>query len=129
VSERGEPPLWLQAVQRFERAIGEPVEQFVRSDAYFDWLAQANKARARFQELADPILRDWLRLWNVPAASDVRALREQLGRVERRLEEVAKELEDRAEAEAGPKPAARRDASKRRADGTRPRRTPTKPAE
>jgi hypothetical protein len=45
----------------------------------------------------------WLHRFNMPAASDVRRLREQLGRVERQLNRVAKDLADREDAAAAPR--------------------------
>jgi hypothetical protein len=88
-------PLWLKLVLRFERAIGVPVESAVRSDAYFDLLAHANRTRARLTELTESWSREWLGLLNLPAGSDVRQLREQLARVERQLAELAKDVEQR----------------------------------
>jgi hypothetical protein len=86
-------PLWLQLILRFERAIGVPVESAVRSDAYFDLVAHANRTRARLTELTEGLTQEWLHLFNLPAASDVRRLREQLGRLERQLGELAKDLD------------------------------------
>ena len=88
-------PLWLQLILRFERAIGVPVESAVRSDTYFDLVAHANRTRARLTELTEGLTQEWLRLFNLPAGSEVRRLREQLARVERQLGELAKDLERR----------------------------------
>jgi hypothetical protein len=103
-SKREEPPFWLQAIQRFERAIGEPVETAVRSDAYFDFVAQANRARARLTRTFEELSEEWLHRFNLPAGSDVRRLREQLSRVERQLNQVAKNVADLEEAAAAPPP-------------------------
>lgn len=86
-------PLWLRLILRFERAIGVPVESAVRSDTYFDLVAHANRTRARLTEVAEGVTEDWLRLFNLPAGSDVRRLREQLARVERQLAALMKDLE------------------------------------
>jgi hypothetical protein len=86
-------PLWLQLILRFERAIGVPVESAVRSDKYFDLVAHANRTRARLMELTEGATKEWLHLFNLPAGSDVRRLREQLSRVERQLAELVKEQE------------------------------------
>src|SRR6266496_6475902 len=83
-SKNQQPSQWLELVQRFERAIGEPVEAWVRSDAYFDVMTHVNRARARFTKSFEETAEQWLHLWNLPAASDVRRLREQLGRLEDR---------------------------------------------
>jgi hypothetical protein len=87
-------PLWLQFVYRVERAIGTPLESALRSDAYFDLVTQANRAGARATHTFEELQRRWLQLFNLPAGSDLRAVREQLARVERRLSQLAKELED-----------------------------------
>jgi hypothetical protein len=85
-------PLWLQAVQRLERAIGEPVEAAVRSDTYFDLVAKTTRARATVKGVAEGASRKWLHLFNLPAGSDVRRMREQLTRVERRLSQLTEEV-------------------------------------
>jgi hypothetical protein len=90
-----EQPIWLQLVLRFERFIGVPVESAVHSDAYFDLLTHANRTRGRLTEIAQGVTEDWLHVFNIPASSDVKLLREQLGRVERQLGRLAKEMEDR----------------------------------
>jgi hypothetical protein len=95
-------PTWLKLVHRAERAVGSHVETFVTSDTYFDLVAQTTKARRRLFEATESLSREWLHLWNLPASSDVRRLREQLSRVERTLAEVAKEVGDRAENGARP---------------------------
>src|SRR5215831_16031192 len=96
-----EQPLWLRTVLRAERAMGAPVEAAVRSDTYFDLLAGVHRTGARLFGLAETMSQEWLHLWNLPAGSDVRRLREQLARVERRLGEIAKELEDRETSQNG----------------------------
>jgi hypothetical protein len=97
-------PIWLQLVNRFERALGERVETFVTSDGYFDLVAQATKTQRRFAQATESLSREWLHFWNLPASSDVRRLREQLSRVERTLAEVAKEVSERADDGARPEP-------------------------
>jgi hypothetical protein len=97
-------PTWLQLVLRLERALGDRVETFVTSDAYFDLVAEATRTRRRLMEATENLSREWLHFWNLPASSDVRRLREQLARVERTLAEVAKEVSDRADDGARPKP-------------------------
>jgi len=90
---------WVELIQKWERAIGEPVEQFVRSDAYFDAMTQVNRARAHLTRRFEGVWEEWLHLFNMPAATDVRRLREQLSRLERQVNRIAKELQDRDEEE------------------------------
>ena len=84
----------LRLVLDLERTIGKPIEEFVRSDTYFDLVAEANRARARLDGLYERFSEDWLHLFNLPANSDVRRLREQLSRLERQVNRLAKEMSD-----------------------------------
>ncbi len=88
-------PLWLQLVHRLERAAGKQVEAAVRTDTYFDLVTQATRARARLLRATETVTQEWLHLWNLPAGSDVRRLREQVARLERGMAELAKELSHR----------------------------------
>ena len=85
-------PLWLHAVLRLERAIGGPIEAAVHSDAYFDVVAQANRARARAIGAVEGVSRRGLHLLNLPAGTDIRRVREQLSRMERRMDALTDEL-------------------------------------
>jgi hypothetical protein len=95
-------PFWLEAVRRFERTVGVPVEKFVTSDAYFDLLPQLRRAQGQLEELAVGATEHWYRLLNLPSGSDVRQLREQLSRMERQVEKLTKQLADR-DAPAAPR--------------------------
>jgi hypothetical protein len=122
VSSNDAPPAWLEAIRRLERAVGVPIESAVRTDQYFDLVTQANRVRARATRTFEDLSEQWLHLFNVPAASEVRRLREQLSRVERQLNRVAKDLADRNEEQEAaarrPKP---RTNSKPRAADAKPR--------
>jgi hypothetical protein len=85
-------PLWLKAVYKVERAVGTRVEAAVRSDTYFDMVAESQRRQRQARALAEGISRRCLHLLNLPAGSDVRRLREQLGRMDRRLHSIQKEL-------------------------------------
>src|SRR3954470_6951796 len=94
-SPRDPTPLWLDAVRRFERAVGAPVERAVTSDTYFDLLPWLRRAQDQIAKSVADVTDDWYRMLNVPAGSDVRRMREQLGRMERQLEKLTKDLADR----------------------------------
>jgi hypothetical protein len=87
-----EKPSWLTLVQRLERAIGLPVEKAVRSDAYFDVLTQATRARKQLGETFETMSAEWLSFFNLPAGSEIRKLREQISRMERELEALSKSV-------------------------------------
>src|SRR5689334_15749647 len=101
--EKQEPPLWLDAVRKFERAIGDPIESFVTSEAYFDAMTRFKRAQAQVTGAVENVTNDVYRMFNIPAGSDVRKLREQLSRMERRLEAMSKELAKRDAESAKPK--------------------------
>jgi hypothetical protein len=85
-------PLWLRAVHRLERAVGEPVEAAVRSDTYFDAVTTINRTRRKTIGLVEGLSRRALHTVNLPAGSDVRRMREQLSRMERRLNQLSEEV-------------------------------------
>ena len=94
-------PLWLKLVLRVERAVGGPVESAVRSDTYFDVVAELNRGSRRLTGAVEGVSRRGLHLLNLPAGTDIRRLREQLARMDRRLLQISKELEqlERGDAE------------------------------
>jgi hypothetical protein len=104
-------PRWLEAIRRFERLIGVPVEHLVTSDAYFDALPKLRRVQAQMAETVAGFTDDWYRLFNLPAGSDVRRMRQQLSRMERQLEKLTKELADREDRPKPKLPAGRRKAS------------------
>jgi hypothetical protein len=87
------PSLWLKAVHRLERAVGERVEAAVHSDTYFDFVTVAQRQQREAKALAESVSRRCLHLLNLPAGSAVRRVREQVARMDRRLAQIAKELE------------------------------------
>jgi hypothetical protein len=122
MTRKQEGPLWLDVVHRLERAIGGPVESAVRSDTYFDLMAHAKRAGTRLTGFAESVSEEWLHLFNLPASSDVRKLREQVARMERELAQMAKELAERGADGEQAKPAR----SDRRSAASGPARTRSK---
>ena len=84
---------WLKLVLRLERAIAAPVEAAVHSDAYFDVVAELNRGTRRLTDAAESVSKRGLHLLNLPAGTDIRRVREQLARMDRRLVQMSKELE------------------------------------
>jgi hypothetical protein len=87
-------PFWLKLVLRLERAVGGPVESAVHSDAYFDAVAELNRAQRRLTDAVESVSKRGLHLLNLPAGTDIRRVREQLARMDRRLVQISKELEE-----------------------------------
>jgi hypothetical protein len=89
-----EKPLWLKAVLRVERVVGGPVETVVRSEAYFETVAKVTKARRKAINLVEGVSKRGLHMANLPAGTDVRRMREQLSRLERRLDQLSYDVAD-----------------------------------
>jgi len=87
-------PLWLRVVLRLERAIGEPIESAVRSDTYFDVVSKTTRVRRTVVGTAEGVSRRCLHLLNLPAGSDIRSMRQQLARMERRLNRLSDEVSE-----------------------------------
>jgi hypothetical protein len=92
-------PLWLRVVLRVERAVGEPIEAAVRSETYFDLVSTTTRMRRKVEGTAEGVSRRCLHLLNLPAGSDIRRLRQQLARMERRLNELSHDIADLDESE------------------------------
>ena len=94
-------PLWLKLVLRGERMIGARVESAVHSDVYFDLVAELSRVKAMATGKVEGVSKRILHLANLPAGTDIRRVREQLARMERRIVELSKELDEhRLEREA-----------------------------
>ena len=95
-------PLWLRTVLRVERAVGGPVESVVRSDTYFDTVAKVSRVRRKAIDTVEGVSRRGLHLLNLPAGTDVRRMREQLSRLERRLDQLSYDVRELDEDERPP---------------------------
>jgi hypothetical protein len=87
-------PLWLRAVLRLERTIGEPIESAVRSDTYFDLISTTTRVRRKVGGAAEGVSRRCLHMLNLPAGSDIRRMRQQLSRMERRLNQLSHDVSE-----------------------------------
>src|SRR5437763_16146134 len=95
-------PLWLRVVLRVERAVGEPIEAAVRSETYFDLISTTTRVRRKVEGTAEGVSRRCLHLLNLPAGSDIRRLRQQLARMERRLDQLSNHVAELDESEPWP---------------------------
>lgn len=86
--------LWRTAFDLAERQVGRPLERFVRTEAFASGLALTARAQGAVLRRVE---RQTRRLWhavNLPSASDVRRVYEQLSVMDRRLQGVERRLDE-----------------------------------
>jgi hypothetical protein len=88
-------PLWLRAVHRIERAVGEPVEAGVRTETYFNLMTTTMRTTKTAKRAVTGVSTRALHLLNLPAGTDVKRMREQMARMERRLNQLSEHVEER----------------------------------
>lgn len=102
-------PLWRQVYNSWEQAVSPGLQQVTASNGFRDLLAVTMKANAELTREVERASRQWLHLWNLPAATDVRRLRQQVSSLERELLALRNELERQGdERPATPSPRATR---------------------
>jgi hypothetical protein len=84
-------PLWRQAFDAVDRRVSGPVEAGARSDAFTDVLTVGWRIGRRAQQVVERRTRRVLHMANLPTATDVRRLSEQVSALQREL----RELQDR----------------------------------
>ena len=84
-------PLWRRAFDAVEGRVAGPVEAGAHSDVFGDLIALNVRVARRAQQEVERRTRRVLHLANLPTATDVRRLSEQVAALQREL----RELEDR----------------------------------
>jgi hypothetical protein len=83
-----EKPLWRKAFDAVDRRVAAPLEAGTRSDAFGDAVALSVKLRRRVQRELEKRSRRVLHLANLPTATDVRRLSEQVAALRREVREL-----------------------------------------
>lgn len=105
---RSERPPWWPLFVSLERALGEPVERATRSDEFADLLTRAATFAAWVRTAYEKATADALHRANLPAWSDLRVLADQITGLERRVADLALELERGGSDAARPRSSRRR---------------------
>jgi len=95
MAQRESRPLWRMAVDSADRVLGPASEQLVRTEAFADVIGLVSRMRYLSLKRTERMLRQQWHLWNLPAATDVRRLSEQVASLERQVRDLTRELEDR----------------------------------
>ena len=76
---------WREIYNEWESAVAPGLQQFAASDGFRDFMAASAKVSSAFTAEFERASRRWLHFWNLPAATDVRKLRQQVAAVDREL--------------------------------------------
>lgn len=76
---------WREIYNEWESAVAPGLQQFAASDGFRDFMAASAKVSSAFAAEFERTSRRWLHFWNLPAATDVRKLRQQVAAVDREL--------------------------------------------
>jgi hypothetical protein len=101
VSQPSTKPAWRKAFDAVERRVAGPVESAVRTDAFNDVMAVVYRSRRELQRAIERQTRRALHLANVPAATDVKQVSEQVAALHRELRALQRELDRRSERNGG----------------------------
>ena len=77
-SKPSNPPGWRKAFDAVERRVARPIESGVRTDAFNDVMTVVFRTRRGLQRAIERQMRHALHLANLPAATDVKRLSEQV---------------------------------------------------
>ena len=86
------PPVWRRAYDVVEKTIAAPLTGMTGSEAFADTLALAARTRGTCLRMLERRSRRVLHLWNLPAASDLRQLQEQISVLQRQLADLPERL-------------------------------------
>lgn len=78
-------PTWRRMFNTWEQAVSPGLEELTASPGFQDLLAIGARVNAGIASEAERMTRQWLHLWNLPAATDIRRLRQQVASLEREL--------------------------------------------
>jgi len=88
----GRTPLWRRAFDAVEKPLGDTLASGARSGAFADLLAVGLRVNRRLQREVERRTRRALHLVNLPAATDVRRLSQQVTDLQRQVRSLEREL-------------------------------------
>lgn len=84
---------WREIYNQWEKAVAPGLEQLTASDAFRDVMAVGMQISRAVMDETEKASRQWLHMWNLPAAGDVRNLRRQLSSLDREVQALRRSLE------------------------------------
>ncbi|MFT7646275.1 MAG: hypothetical protein ACI8Y4_001009 [Candidatus Poriferisodalaceae bacterium] len=83
---------WRKMYNRWEAAVAPSLEQATASDAFRDIVAVGMQMTRTIRDETEKAGRQWLHMWNLPAAGDVRNLRRQISSLDLEVQSLRREL-------------------------------------
>ena len=93
-------PVWLRAFNAVEGAVGPRVEEFVHGDTFSTGLVLVQRAKRGVSNQVERRTRQVWHLVNLPAGSDVRRLRSQIGDLDHEVRQLRGSLDREKRARA-----------------------------
>jgi hypothetical protein len=93
---------WRQIYNQWEKAVAPTLEQLTASDAFRDVVAVGMQVSKAVMTETEKASRQWLHLWNLPAAGDVRNLRRQISQLDHEVQALRRALHQATEGVPAP---------------------------
>ncbi len=93
-------PLWLRVFNAVEGTVGPKVEQFVHGDAFATSLVIVNRVKGTVSGVVEGPTRRLWHVLNLPAGSDVKMLRGQLGDLDHEIRQLRSAVESESRKQA-----------------------------
>ena len=87
------PPLWKKVFDAAEKLAAPRLEAAVRTERFADTTSALTKLQLRARESANQRSQQAMHNWNMPTATDVSRLREQVTSLERTVRELSKQID------------------------------------
>ena len=97
-----ERPLWQQLFDAWEKEAGPRLEEYVQTDQFAEQMTAFQQRNRRMAEMNEEASRRFLRSWNLPTASDVEKLSQQVADIDRQLRALSQRV-DQAVPAPGPR--------------------------
>ena len=85
-----EKPPWRVAIEQFERSIGAPLEEYIKTDDFADMAARAAKGQAQIQQEIGTGTSQWLHAMGLPTATDIAELRAEIAELRKEVRSLAR---------------------------------------
>jgi hypothetical protein len=86
-------PAWRQGFDAIEQAVAPRLEGLMKNDQFHVAMGLATQAQKAVQTRTERAMRRALHLWNLPAGSDVTRILNEIGKLQRDVRELSKQVD------------------------------------